>query len=335
MEGSPRPGRGWRRAVGLLLVGPMLGATSVGSLTAIPFIGLALVLGARRRGAMVAAGLAVVVAIGGITRGSMWHLERGWAVLLAGWFVSLTLMSPTSGFFSRALGAVAGAFAMVTVFLVAQPGSWAHVDWVISQGLMDGASDSMTALTALMRRLAADPEAALPAGLVNTLYQAAEQQGRAFPALLGLSSVAALGVAWWGYVRLSRGEETGLRPLRDFRFNDHLVWLFVAGVLVLVLGTFEGAGRLVPVLGTLEGAERAGTNIVIFMGGLYALRGLAVVAFLSGGTSLTGLILVLLVFLLLPPVLLIGALVVGLGDTWLDLRSRVETLVGNNDGRGG
>lgn len=321
MEDAPRPGRGWRRVAGLLLVGSMLGITGMASMIAVPFIALSVILGARRLGALVVTGLAMVVALAGWSGDAIWHLERGWAVLLAGWFVALTLRWPAVGFFSRSLAAVLGTFAIVVVFFEAQPGNWAYVDWLVTQRIMSGADATVSAMAG-MARLFGDPEAQLSGRLVTGAYQAAEQQGRAFPALLGLSSLAALGVAWWGYVRLALGNDKGIGPLRDFRFNDHLVWLFIGGLVVLGLGSGEGA-------------ERAGTNVVVFMGGLYALRGVAVVVFLSGGLSLMGFILVLFGAFLLPPLLFLGAMVIGLGDTWLDLRSRAEALVGNNKGRGG
>lgn len=321
MEDASPSGRGWRRAAALLLVGPMLGVSSIASMIAVPFIALSVILGARRLGALVVTGLAIAIAIGGLQRDAIWYLERGWAVLLAGWFVAITLRWPGVGFFSRALAAVLGTFTVVVVFFEAQPGGWAYVDWLVTQRIMSGADATVSALAG-MARLLGDPEAQLPGSFVAAVYQAAEQQGRAFPALLGLSSVAGLGVAWWGYVRLALGNDKGVGPLRDFRFNDHLVWLFVGGLVVLGLGS--GAG-----------VERAGTNMVVFMGGLYALRGAAVVVFISGGLSLMGVILLVFGVVLLPPLLFFGALVIGLGDTWLDLRSRVEALVGNNDGRGG
>lgn len=321
MDDAPPSERGWRRAAGLLLLGALLGVSSMASMIAVPFIALSGILGARRLGALAVTGLAIAVAVGGLPRDAIWNLERGWAVLLAGWFVAITLRWPALDFFSRALAAVLGTFTMVVVFFEAQPGSWAYADWLVTQRIMNGADATVSALTG-MARLLGDPEAQLSGGFVAAAYQAAEQQGRAFPALLGLSSLAALGVAWWGYVRLALGNDKGVGPLRDFRFNDHLVWLFIGGLVVLGLGSGEGA-------------ERAGTNMVVFMGGLYALRGAAVVVFLSGGLSLVGVILVLIGVVLLPPLLLFGALAIGLGDTWLDLRSRVEALVGNKQGRGG
>ena len=58
------------------------------------------------------------------------------------------------------------------------------------------------------------------------------------------------------------------------------------------------------------------------MGGLYALRGVAVLLFINGGVTGLGILFLVIGMLLLPPVLLLGALIVGVGDTWLDLRSR-------------
>ena len=133
-----------------------------------------------------------------------------------------------------------------------------------------------------------------------------------FPALLGLSSMAALGVAWWVYVRLSSGSDQGVGPLRDFRFNDHLVWVFIAGV-VLLLTPWEDI------------LARVGANTVVFMGALYALRGAAVILFLSGGLSLFGYVMLIFGLIFLPPLVLTGAMVIGIGDTWLDVRRRLRS----------
>ncbi len=133
------------------------------------------------------------------------------------------------------------------------------------------------------------------------------------PAFLGLSSLSGLAVAWWGYVRLSAGSGLGLGPLRDFRFNDHLVWLFLIGVALIVFG----AG---------EGWTSGGGNAVVFMGGLYAMRGAAVLLFLSGGLTGLGFLFLIVGMLFLWPVLIPGALLVGVGDTWFDLRSKAQAI---------
>ncbi len=317
MEDEPRRGPGWRRAAGLLAISLMLSVSSVSALVAIPLVALAVMLGARRLGALAATAMAVAIAFGGVQRDSVWYLERGWALLLGGWFVALTLGWPSARFFPRALVAVVGTFAMVGLFFGARPGDWAQVDWLVSQRITESVTMALDVVRALQGH-----ESQLSGALVATVYQTAEQQGRAFPALLGLSSLSALGVAWWCYVRLAWGSDRGVGPLREFRFNDQLVWLFIAGLIMLVLG-----------LG--EGAERAGSNTVVFMGGLYALRGAAVVAFFNGGVSFFGMLLLVMAVIFLGPFLLMGTLLIGLGDTWLDFRSRVEALVGNDEGRGG
>ena len=279
---------------------------------AVPFLALAMVLGTRKFATVMAATLAVMVTLGVTARGGIWYLERGWAVVLAGWFVVLTMRWPGSRFFPRALAAVLGTFALVAALLALQPGSWAMVNWLVTEGIMKSVSLAMSLLTAL------NSERDIPTAMVNTAFATAAQQGRLFPALLGLSSLAGLGVAWWGYVRLAAGSDQGLGPLKDFRFNDHFVWLLLVGLTLIVLGLGE--------VWTL-----AGTNTVVFMGGLYAIRGAAVVLFFNGGMSLFGFVVVALGMLFLAPVVIMGALVIGVGDTWLDLRAKAEALASGTD----
>ena len=71
------------------------------------------------------------------------------------------------------------------------------------------------------------------------------------------------------------------------------------------------------------GMRRIGANMAAFMAGLYAFRGGAVVAFVSGGVSFLGSVLITIGFLLAAPFLLGFALFLGIADTWLDLRARV------------
>ncbi len=312
MDSTTRPERTWLRAATLMLVTLGLAVVSAGVLVAVPFLVLATVLGARRFPAVMAAVLAVMVTLGATARGGIWYLERGWTVILAGCFVVLTLRWPNSRFLPRALGALLGAFGLVAVLLSVQPGSWSVVDWFVTEGIMKSVSLAMSLVSAL------DPEVEIPTTMVNTAFETAALQGRLFPALLGLSSLAGLGVAWWGYVRLAAGSDQGLGPLKDFRFNDHFVWLLLVGLTLIVLG-----------LG--EAWTMAGTNAVVFMGGLYAVRGVAVVLFFNGGISLFGFLLMALAMLILAPVLIMGALVIGVGDTWLDLRAKAEALSGTTD----
>ncbi|MBW3535052.1 MAG: YybS family protein [Gemmatimonadetes bacterium] len=204
------------------------------------------------------------------------------------------------------MAAVTGAVAVTSLILRLAPGGWSALDWGFSERMRSGISTALQALSLIQ----GDAEGLSPA-LVATLYRTAEVQAQVFPAMLGLASLASLGVAWWIFVRLGFGSQRGLGPLREFRFNDHLVWLFIGGLVMLVAG---GDG----------GAARAGSNAVVFMGALYALRGAAVVVFLGGGMSALGALLLALGLLFVAPVILAGALAIGLGDTWLDVRRRIR-----------
>ncbi len=75
-------------------------------------------------------------------------------------------------------------------------------------------------------------------------------------------------------------------------------------------------------MGSSDAWSEAGTNALVFMGALYALRGAAVVVFLYGGLNLLGMIVFLFGLLFVAPIVIMAAMVIGIGDTWLDLRSR-------------
>ncbi len=304
-----RARRAWLRPAGLLILTLALSVSSTGILVGIPFLALAMVFGVRSFNTVAAAILAVMVSLGTVAGGGTWYLERGWTVVLAGWFVVVTMRWPRARFFPRALGAVLATTALVSVLFVVQPGSWATIDWIVTEGVMRSVSLALGVLTGF------SPEGAVPAEVVGRVFEAAAGQGRVFPALLGLSSLTGLAVAWWAYVRFAWGSDQGLAPLRDFRFNDDLVWLLVAGLALIVFS-----------LG--DGWTRAGTNAVVFMGALYAVRGAAVLLFFKGSVTLLGFLLVLVGMLLFAPVILMGLLVIGVGDTWLDLRAKAAAISG-------
>jgi len=58
------------------------------------------------------------------------------------------------------------------------------------------------------------------------------------------------------------------------------------------------------------------------------LRGAAVVLFLNGGLSLLGGVVLAMAMLLVAPVILGAALLIGLGDTWLNVREKVRATTG-------
>ncbi len=65
-------------------------------------------------------------------------------------------------------------------------------------------------------------------------------------------------------------------------------------------------------------------NLVAFMGALYVLRGVAVLIVLWGGVSFTGGLLLTLALVLAGPLVALGVMLVGVSDSWFDLRARVE-----------
>jgi hypothetical protein len=272
-------------------------------LVGMPFLFLGFVLGIRRLAVFAAALLALVLVMDGGGRDTLWYVERGWALLAGGCFVALTLRNPSWSFSGRALAAVAGAGALAAGFFALRSGSWGMVEWAVERRVGEGIDTAMEVLRLL------NQDDVLSPALIGAVYETVETQLSVFPALVCVSSVSALGVAWWLYVRLSSGSDQGLGPLRDFRFNDHLVWLFIAGLVLLVLRWEDVTARI-------------GANTVVLMGALYAARGAAVILFLSGGFSLFGYVLLGLGLVFLPPLVLTGAMVVGIGDTWVDVRRR-------------
>jgi hypothetical protein len=144
------------------------------------------------------------------------------------------------------------------------------------------------------------------------VYAAAELQAKLYPAMLALASLAALGVSWWAFGRLARGERTPLGPLREFRFGDGMVWLLIAGLVLLGLP-----------LNAL--ATRIGENLLTFTAVLYALRGAAVLVMIGGVPGPLGMLLAALLIVFLYPFVMATTFLVGLSDTWLDIRARRQT----------
>ena len=302
---SASSGRGWPRAVALLGVALSTSVVQPTVLMALPFVVLVSVFGIRRALTLPVVVLAVLIAVGG-ARDGLWYLERAWAMLLGGSFAALTLLRPKAVASARALGSVAGAAVLGGGFLALAPGSWSAIDWTVSDRLITGVRSVLDALASLRGD-------ALPPALITALYETTELQIAVFPALLALKSMAAVAVTWWLYVRLANGHDRGLGPLRDFRFNDHLVWLFIGGMVLVVARAGDAFARV-------------GSNAVIFMGALYALRGAAVIVFISGGLSVLSYVFLALALLVVTPLVLGAAIVVGLGDTWLGFRERTRAV---------
>jgi hypothetical protein len=228
-------------------------------------------------------------------RSGLWWFERGWALVLAGMFVLTVGWRPAWSFSTQALAALGLTALAATLILGARPGVWVDVDSLIT------ARASQSAQTA----------AEILGTSANDVVQAVMQR---VVALLGVSSIGGLGVAVAVRAWLKGEPGPAFGKFRGFRFNDHLVWVWLVGLALI----------LAPV-GPI--AERIGGNAVFFMGALYIARGMAVLLSLVGGISITAGVLGGLAAVLLYPILalmLSVMLIVGLGDTWLNVRSRVN-----------
>lgn len=247
--------------------------------------------------------------------GMEWYVPRAWSLIAGGAFVAVSVVRGRDGLIDRSLKAIGVALCVVLLIGVARPGVLQGVNWWMVSEIRQAASVAGGILEQLQG--SADPEVRRQLDLAVQRWVGFQQD--VYPAMLSLATVAALGVAWFGFERFS-GSFRSPGPLRDFRFSDHLIWLLIGGLCLLVLP-----------MGAL--AFRVGENATVFMGGLYLLRGVAILLWIgaTAATTVWSGVLLALAALFLYPVVLGTALVLGLSDTWIDLRERLSRARADND----
>lgn len=262
---------------------------------------------------------------------AFWNLARGWSLLLGGSFGLVCLFGPRRPFLSRALVALTIAIFLAVVMSSLGPVNASQAARTLQAELTRRNSATMDAFNSILARYpkewqeatAKSPQlAAVPAQTEHYLKRLSSIALSAYPALLALESLAGLGLAWATFHRLSRTRlGSPLGALRDFRFNDQLVWGLIVGLTIVFLPTltlFRGVGR----------------NLLVFFGALYALRGLGVLAWFLAPGALVASVTVGFAMFLFPVLnvvaalgftfLLIAAFGLGLGDTWADWRRRAR-----------
>ena len=258
-----------------------------------------------------------------------YDLSRGWALLSAGAFGVVGLFMGKRGFFVRALLAVAIALAVAVTVGASRLSGFEQARRAVRGHFAVRNEQYIRPL----RQVVQSPPPQLRDfmtryGVNARMVDVTDEQLRAtsrfavmaFPALLLLQTIAALGIAWSLYHRLNRSRiGPTLGPIRQFRFNDQLVWGLVVGLAVAF------PERLSSVRGL-------GINLLVFFGVLYAMRGLGVFMWFLAqlGPALALLVGALLVLApLVGSVAVIGVLslmlVLGLGDTWMDWRKATES----------
>ena len=300
----------WLRA-GVLCILVLLTSTAArpSVLVAVPFL-LLVVTNTLRGYAILGATLVAIIIVMVGPYDGMWYLERGWALLLGGCFVGLSIVRPKMKISDRALEAVFGALVLVAILVTLMSGAWNIVDWVISDRVRATVAQVVALVSALL--LSWGSEGLAPA-LITAFYQTADAQILIFPALTALASMSALLLSWWLFIFFSGRSEEALGSVKNFRFNDHLIWMLVVGLFLLFTRWSEPLQRL-------------GSNAVVFIGALCAVRGAAVIVFITGGFSVLGYAMTLLGLFIVPPIVLGGAVLIGIADIYLDFRKRSEQL---------
>jgi hypothetical protein len=296
----------------------------------IPLLGICCIVAWKKGGSVVLA-LAGLVASAlvltqnfGPAQSAYNSLARGWLLLLAAGFGIVLLVTAAETFFPRALAAVA--FATVTGFLLAlgTPGGPSRIGNAMAAEFNRRNVASLAMLrevwvtpqmTELARR--SPPVGRLAEKSRNDVNMIEDQiadiprwSSVLVPAVLALESLVAMALAWALYHRLARvplGPQLG--RLRDFRFNDQLVWGVAVGASIFLLPAFS-AGK------------NAGLNLLVFFGMLYVVRGLGIVAWMVRGRFASAILMTLGIALW--PFASALAFGLGLGDTWLDWRNRVQ-----------
>lgn len=237
---------------------------------------------------------------------------RAAGLFFTGTVAALTLLGVRSLFTRVALGVLTA---------TATTAAWFVVLGLRWSALRDGIiTRTWAGWQALLPDLPARPEDAgtgIAAGetgqVAVQLAQSVQLLGDYLPGWLALLAFTGGWLAWtWLHRVATQPIGDPPRPFRDLRFSDQLVWIVVLAL----------AGLLLPLPPALATAL---ANLLLVMGGLYAARGLAVLrsALLAAPTAMT----VLLCCLALPvlPLALSGCAVLGVADTWLDLRRRLPS----------
>jgi hypothetical protein len=249
------------------------------------------------------------------------RLARGWTLAAASGFGFAHLLAVGRRFISRALVAV-GVATLVTVGAIAVRDVPIGRVVEVSQAAV---GTRVGAILARWRSHFSDPQWVRFATAQPDLAERAYEAGRAIeravptaarlaPALAALETLLILGVAWSAFHRISRVRVGApLAVLARFRFNDQLIWGVVVGGVLALLPTFAEW-------------QVMGTNLLLFFGALYGVRGGGVVAGWASDrmVAIGAVVLLLAAGVIGAPAVLIGAagtaVALGLSDTWRDWR---------------
>jgi hypothetical protein len=211
-------------------------------------------------------------------------------------------------FTHRARAALAAATAGTAACFLAFGWSWGRLHWWTAFRTGPALRLMLGSAAAGSSDGGAVPFGSGPRAFEQLIDQLVTTSADLYPSAIALQLFAGLAIAAVLARRLA-GEAAGVPPgpLAEFRFSEHLGWPLVLAV----------ASLLIP---ALSGARTMALNVLVVIGALYGLRGLAVIVYgiraLKGGPLLYAAA-ALAVFFVLPGVVLLGVL-----DAGLNLRRR-------------
>jgi len=317
--GGERNGGTLAPMLALLAVALLIAPVGPFPILAIPF---ALLLLAFRPGDLfgIAAAAVLMILVFRVVEGDAdggWYMVRGWCLIAGGLFVGLSARNRPDRLLDRSFTAVACATLFLVAAAMVRPDLGASADGWMGERIREAA-------TMAHALLLADPE--VSAGTIGDSIGAAIDQWARFqrdvyPALLALATMAALALGWYFAGRRDSGDRPP--PIRNFGFRDGYVWLLVAGLALLVLP-----------LGAV--AFRVGENATLFMALMFLARGGAILLWIltAATTSAWTWVLLGIGMVLAYPFVFGAALVIGIGDTWLHVREKLEERAANGPGRG-
>lgn len=264
-----------------------------------------------RRDAVYAVGfalLAVLLCLG--PADDFEQLERAWVVLLTASLAIVLIATRARGYAASSLLAVAGAGGAAGILMVMTHLTWGKVAGLVEQHYFLLAR----ALVDLVAPVGNPARESINRSLLGGIHMLSGL----LPGLALLQSLAAMALAWALYHRIARQPRSEpLGSLAGFRFNDHLIWGVAVSLLVVLLPRLSWARAL-------------GGNLLLFFGGLYLVRGVAVLAAVAAAVGFTGFlasVVILFVTVFLMPVVALAALALGLTDTLMDWRLRLARTV--------
>jgi hypothetical protein len=239
---------------------------------------------------------------------------RAAGAFFTGAFVMTSLLGGRS-LFNRTLLAVTVATAATSGWFLALGIRWSELrasivatQWATYRALVP----DLPELPPAGAEIGSGARAQLAADLARGISTAVE----VWPAIHAVFAMAGGWLAWTWYHRMAAAPiGRPSPPFRQFTFSDHLVWLVI----------LSGAAALAPLPGPLS---LVAGNVLLFLLALYAGRGLAVIQTALVPAPIGLAVLLSIVAVLLLPLALMVATLIGLADTWLDLRRRMAPTEG-------